>query len=70
MYARSLRKAVHTRRFSIRPLPSLGWEVREETDAGVVEHVLTDWHRVERAIAQFKKEEETLRARGWIEDPF
>jgi hypothetical protein len=70
MYARALRNAVHTRRFTIRTVPPLGWEVRDENDGGVLRRVLvSDWHRVERAISNFTKEAETLRAGGWVDDP-
>ena len=70
MYVKSLRNAVHTRRFTIRPVPRSGWEVRDENDGGVLKRVfVSDWHRVERAIATFSKEAETLRATGWVDDP-
>ena len=69
MFARSLRNAVHIRRFTIRPVDASGWEVRDETDGDVLKRVLySDWHRVERAIAAFSKEAETLRAGGWVEE--
>ena len=70
MYAKSLRNAFHIRRFTIRPVPAAGWEVRDENDGGVLKRVLvSDWHRVERAIAMFSKEADTLRAVGWVDDP-
>lgn len=70
MYAKALRKAIHTRRFTIRPVPTSGWEVRDENDAGVLRRVhYSDWHRVERAIARFAKEADTLRAVGWVDEP-
>jgi hypothetical protein len=70
MYAKSLRNAVHTRRFTIRPVPTSGWEVRDENDGGVLKRVLyRDWHRVERAIAMFAIEADTLRAGGWVDEP-
>ncbi len=70
MYAKSLRYAIHTRRFTIRPVPTSGWEVRDENDDGVLKRVFySDWHRVDRAIAAFAKEADTLRAVGWVDEP-
>jgi hypothetical protein len=70
MYATSLRKALHTRRFTIRTVSASGWEVCDENDGGVVKHVVyTDWHRVERALAMFRLEADTLRSVGWIDEP-
>jgi hypothetical protein len=68
MYARQLRKAAHTRRFTIRDTGTSGWEVLDEQDSRVVKSVLyDDWHRVERAKAAFAVEALTLRDAGWTE---
>ncbi len=68
MYARELRKADQTRRFTITDAGVTGWEVREEQDSRVVRSVLyTDWHRVERARMTFARVAETLAMAGWTE---
>jgi len=70
MYATSLRKAPHTRRFSIHRLAPSGWEVIDESDDGIVKRAIYhDWHRVERAIAIFEREEAVLREDGWVKAP-
>jgi hypothetical protein len=67
MYARFLRKADETRRFTVSDA-NTGWEVREEENSLVVRHVLyTDWHRVERAMMAFTLQALSLRDAGWIE---
>ncbi len=66
-FARSIRKADHVRRFSIRPAES-GWEVREEQDSQVVRQACyQDWHRVEHARRAFVLELSQLRDEGWQE---
>ena len=68
MYARILRNADRTRRFSINLESSGGWEVRDEQDDRVTRRVhYTDWHRVERARRAFALEALTLRDAGWID---
>ena len=68
VYARSLRKAEETRRFTIRDTGTQGWEVLDERGATVLKNVLyDDWHRVERARAVFAVEAMTLREAGWVE---
>lgn len=68
MYARSLRKAAHTRRFSIRDTGTSGWQVLDEQDSQIVKTALyDDWHRVERAKAAFAVEATMLRKAGWTE---
>jgi hypothetical protein len=68
MYARTLRKADHERRFSIEDAGASGWEVRHEQDRHVVKRVLyDDWHRVERARMAIALEAETLKDAGWNE---
>jgi hypothetical protein len=32
-------------------------------------HRLDDWHRVERALARFRREIEVLKNQGWRESP-
>jgi hypothetical protein len=69
MYARFLRNAEQTRRFTVSDAgDNNGWEVREETNTQVTRQVhYTDWHRVERAMKAFAAEAMTLRKSGWIE---
>ena len=66
MYTTALRRQLQVRRFTIRHLRP-GWEVRDESDRGVLKRVIySDWHRVERAIAIFEQEEAELEAAGWV----
>jgi hypothetical protein len=68
MYARFLRKAEQTRRFTITDTSASGWEVREEENSRVIRQVLyTDWHRVERAMMAFTLQALSLQDAGWIE---
>ena len=68
MFAKELRQAGHTKRFSISDAGSAGWEVRVEQDSEVVRQVYyTDWHRVERARMNFAREVQELRQAGWRE---
>ena len=68
MYARQLRKAAHTRRFTIHNTGTSGWQVQAEKDSTIVKSVLyDDWHRVERARAAFALEVAMLRESGWTE---
>jgi hypothetical protein len=66
MFALSLRRADHVRRYSIAPAGQSGWEVRLEEDRKVcrLDHY-HDWHRVERALAAFEREVSELTERGW-----
>jgi len=69
MYARTLTRATHVRRFTITQQPDSGWEVREETDSAIVRCArYEDWHRVERARRAFAIEAEALHASGWTEE--
>jgi hypothetical protein len=64
-FVKSLRKADHTRRYSIQAT-SAGWEVREERDSEIVRHsYYQDWHRVERALQSFSLKLNVLRQEGW-----
>lgn len=66
MYARILRKAAHTRRFTVTNSSSSGWEVRDEQDSRLIRSRLYhDWHRVERAKQAFAMEAAGLRDAGW-----
>jgi hypothetical protein len=68
MYSRLFRKADDTRRFTILDSGDLGWEVREETNGGVIRQIrYNDWHRVERAMMSFTLEALSLRDAGWTE---
>lgn len=68
MYARALSNNQHRRRFTVRPTPRTGWEVRDEFDADVLKVIhYEDWHRVERAKALFAREADQLKHRGWTE---
>ena len=66
MYTTALRRQLQVRRFTIRHVRP-GWEVRDESDRGVLKRVIySDWHRVERAIAIFEQQEAELEAAGWV----
>ena len=68
MFVQSLRKAAHTRRFTIRMVDTGGWEVRSELDTEILKRVVyDDWHRVERARATFVAEALQLKSSGWVE---
>ena len=68
MYARTLTKAQQLRRFTITAQPDSGWEVRDETDRGVLRSTCyEDWHRVERARRAFALEAMLLHESGWVE---
>jgi hypothetical protein len=70
MFAKELRCAGHTRKFSIRDAGASGWEVRDEQDDRVLKHVLyTDWHRVERAQHMFNLQIDELENSGWRPTP-
>jgi hypothetical protein len=66
MYDSALRNAhQQVRRFTIRERGH-GWEVVEQTENTIVKRLLlSDWHRVERAMATIKNEEAALQKRGW-----
>ena len=68
MFAKELRQAGHTKRFSISSAGSDGWEVRVEQDSEVVRRVYyTDWHRVERAALLISRQVSELEEDGWLE---
>ena len=65
MYDSALRNARQIRRFTIRR-QGLGWEVVEQNESTTLKRLLlTDWHRVERAMTMIKMEEADLQRRGW-----
>jgi len=66
MFAISLRHAEHVRHYSISPASRAGWEVKLEEDRTLHRHEhYTDWHRVERMLALFKREVLALIEEGW-----
>ena len=67
MFTRNLRRADHTRSYSILSAGAEGWEVRLEEDRALrrLDHY-HDWHRVERALASFEREVRELTERGWV----
>ena len=66
-FVKSLKKADHTRRYSIQTTEA-GWEVREEQDAEIIRHIYyQDWHRVERARHSIHLQLDVLREQGWSE---
>ena len=68
MFAKELRQAGHTKRFTISAAGSDGWEVRVEQDSEVVHRVCyTDWHRVERAALLLSRQVSELEEDGWLE---
>jgi hypothetical protein len=68
MFAKELRQAGHTKRFTISEAGSDGWEVRVEQDSHIVRRVCyTDWHRVERAALVMSLQVSELEASGWHE---
>jgi hypothetical protein len=66
MFAVSLQRDGHLRRYSISLHVPGGWEVKLEADRHVARHEhYHDWHRVERVREVFAHEVSELRARGW-----
>jgi hypothetical protein len=57
MFESEMTQSGHTKRFTI-TRSTEGWEVREEQDSKVVRTAkYMDWHRVERAIELFKRQD-------------
>jgi hypothetical protein len=70
MFAKELKQAGHTRRFTISEAGKVGWEVRVEEDSRVVRRVCyTDWHRVERAVLMMSLQVSELERNGWVAQP-
>ena len=66
MYSMRLRRADHTRHYSIQAKRGTGWEVSLKEDQVLTRHALyDDWHRVERALALFRREVANLSTEGW-----
>ena len=66
MFAKELRHAGHTKRFTVSEAGTEGWEVRVEQDSQVVRRVCyTDWHRVERAVLMLSLQVSELENSGW-----
>ena len=66
MFHTELSYAGHSRRFHLGHLAVGGWELLIEEDDAVVSRVrYTDWHRVERALAEITRRISELEARGW-----
>jgi len=66
MFAVSIQRAEHVRRYCIRSTEGAGWEVSLEEDRALTRRVLYhDWHRVERALEIFRREVADLTAQGW-----
>jgi hypothetical protein len=58
------------RSFQIRRAQSVGWESFERGDERAVhQQLLTDWHRVERELARFRREVAELERQGWRDVP-
>ena len=68
MFAKELKQAGHTKRFTISQAGAEGWEVREEQDSHIVKQVFyQDWHRVERAAQIMTMRVSELQENGWQE---
>ena len=68
MFAKELKQAGHTKRFTISQAGAEGWEVREEQDSHIVKQVFyQDWHRVERAVQIMTLRVTELEQNGWQE---
>jgi hypothetical protein len=66
MFALSLSRAEHTRRYSIVAVAPAGWEVRCQEDQTLCRlDYYEDWHRVERALKSFQLEVSRLSENGW-----
>jgi hypothetical protein len=68
MFAKELKQAGHTKRFTISQAGVEGWEVREEQDSHILRQVFyQDWHRVERAAQIMALRVSELQENGWQE---
>jgi hypothetical protein len=66
MFDLRLRRAHHSRRYSIVSAGPSGWLVSLEEDLHLRRHhCYHDWHRVERALALFRLEVMNLKESGW-----
>src|SRR5713101_6579835 len=68
IFDRTLVHGSHVRSFQIRPSTRSGWIASEEADERVILHrEYSDWHRVERAVARFRRDVATLHREGWVD---
>jgi hypothetical protein len=68
LLATTLVRAEHVRSFHVQPAHLAGWEAAEREDQRIVQQQrYTDWHRVERAIAHFRRKIAVLLEQGWRE---
>ena len=68
MFARTLERNDHVRRYAIRHEEAGGWQITTEQDGLVRRHAAyQDWHRVERARFVMDREIAALEAAGWRE---
>jgi hypothetical protein len=68
LLATTLVRADHVRSFHAHPAPLSGWEVSEREDQHVVQRQhYADWHRVERALTDFRRKIAGLVEQGWRE---
>jgi len=66
MFDIRLSREDHVRRYRITHTGPEGWEVCLEEDSSLRrQDRYQDWHRVERALAQFQKEVDELTDSGW-----
>lgn len=70
MLSITLYRADHVRHYSIQAIRHAGWKVTLEEDRTLTHHMYyDDWHRVERAMAMFRREVAELTAQGWVLQP-
>jgi hypothetical protein len=68
LIAKTLLRADHSCSFQILAAHPAGWEATEQRDRDVIQQQhYEDWHRVERALARFRREIDELRDQGWRE---
>lgn len=67
LLATTLVRTGHVRSFRVHPVHLAGWEASEREDRHVVRYQYTDWHRVERALAHYRRTIAALLEQGWRE---
>jgi hypothetical protein len=67
LLATTLVRTGHVRSFRVHRVDLAGWEASEREDRHVVRHQYADWHRVERALALFRRKIAALLEQGWRE---
>ena len=66
MFTREFTLADHSRRFTVAPSDTGGWELRVVEDRALVRRTyFSDWHRVERAMGALQQEMSELISQGW-----